>query len=108
MIAICGEDEAFAHELAASFLETAPRCLAGIETSLRAEDRETLAAEAHGLKGISRTIGANDLAVACGHLEDAGRRADFATATAVAGRLLVEWEQVRNVLEHLLSIGIVA
>ena len=108
LLTICGGDEAFAHELAASFLETAPVCLAGIDTSLRSDDWETLAAEAHGLKGISRTIGANDLAVVCGQLEDAGRRGDFTTAPATASRLLVEWEQVRNAFEHLLSIGIIA
>jgi len=108
LINICGGDEAFAHELAASFLETAPCCLAGIDTSLRSCDSRTLAAEAHGLKGISRTIGANDLAAVCDKLEEAGRKGDFTTAPATASRLLDEWEQVRDALEHLLSIGTIA
>ena len=103
---ICGGDEAFAHELAASFLETAPRCLAGIDTSLRSDDCGALAAEAHGLKGISRTIGANELAVVCGQLEDAGRRGDFTTAPAAAARLLSSGSECGNALEHLLSMGI--
>ena len=46
-----------------------------------------MAAEAHGLKGISRTIGADDLADAC-ELEDAARRGDLTTAPAAASRLL--------------------
>ena len=108
LMTICGGDDAFAHELAASFLETAPRCLAGIDTSLRSRDSRTLAAEAHGLKGISRTIGANDLATVCAELEDAARRGDITTTTAAASRLLDEWEQVRDALEHLLSIGLIA
>ena len=59
---ICGGDETFCRELAGSFLESAPRCLAGIHTALELGDLTNLASHAHALKGISRTIGANDLA----------------------------------------------
>ncbi len=38
LLTICGGDEAFAHELAASFLEAAPLCLARIDTSLQSGD----------------------------------------------------------------------
>jgi HPt (histidine-containing phosphotransfer) domain-containing protein len=103
LINICGGDEAFAHELAASFLARAPCCLAGIDISLRSSDSWALAAEAHGLNGISRTIGADDLAAVGERLEEAARRGDFTTA---ASRLLDEREQVRDGLEHLLTIGV--
>ena len=36
---ICGGDDEFARELATSFLESAPRCLAGIDEALRSGDR---------------------------------------------------------------------
>ena len=57
--AACGGDADFARELAGSFLDSAPRCLEAIEDALDAADPDRLAAEAHGLKGISRTIGAD-------------------------------------------------
>ena len=66
---ICGGDDEFARELSTSFLESAPRCLAGIEEALRSGDARKLAEEAHGLNGISRTIGALDQAAAwCLHI----------------------------------------
>ena len=56
-------------------------------TSLQSGDSRALAAEAHGLKGISRTIGADELADVCGQLEDAGRRGRPHDAPAAASRL---------------------
>src|SRR5262249_6498633 len=73
--AACDGDAGFARELAASFLESAPRCLDGIRDALAAADPDRVAAEAHGLKGISRTIGADELADACNALEHSARDA---------------------------------
>ncbi len=101
---ICGGDEAFVRELAESFLDSAPRTLAEIEHALAAADAQRLAAEAHGLKGISRTIGAGDLAQAAGVVEEAGRNGDLASAAAQAPRLVSAWEQIRRVLEHYIFI----
>ena len=78
----CDGDPEFARELAGSFLESAPRCLGAIIEALHAADPVRLAAEAHGLKGISQTIGAGELAVACKRLEDAARQADLRAAGA--------------------------
>ena len=74
---ICDGDDEFARELATSFLESAPRCLAGIDEALRSSDGIKLAAEAHGLKGISRTIGAGAQAAACAALEQAARHGEL-------------------------------
>jgi CheY-like chemotaxis protein/HPt (histidine-containing phosphotransfer) domain-containing protein len=101
LMEICGADDEFARELAESFLESAPRCLAGIDTALRDGDLKALAAEAHALNGISRTVGAEDLAEVCKQLETAGRRADLKAASTPATRLGDAWEQVRNALERL-------
>ncbi len=87
----CGGDDAFARELAATFLDSAPRCLDGIADAVRAGDGRDLAAEAHGLKGISRTIGADDLAAACQALEDAAHQHDFRRARAEAARVVDIW-----------------
>ena len=97
---ICGGDADFVRELAASFLESAPRCLAGIALALQAGDPRDIAVEAHGLNGISRTIGAEKLASTCRALEEAGRRGDLDGAQDADGPVRAAWEQARAVLEH--------
>ena len=96
---VCGGDDEFARELSMSFLESAPRCLAKIEEALRSHDTEKLADEAHGLKGISRTIGAQDQASACEALEQAARHGELRMAATEAARVEVEWGKLRTVLE---------
>jgi len=103
---ICRGDDEFARELAESFLESAPRCLAGIDIALRDGDLATLAAHSHALNGISRSIGARHLADACGTLENAGRLADLKAAVPAATRVGDSWERVRAALEHLLVVEI--
>jgi two-component system sensor histidine kinase/response regulator len=106
LIDVCGGDDAFARELAASFLESAPRCLDVIEDALRAGDEQMLAKEAHSLKGISRTIGADDLADACQAMEDAALQGDLQGAKAETTRLGDAWEVVRAALESFDEPGI--
>jgi CheY-like chemotaxis protein len=103
---ICGGDETFCRELAGSFLESAPSSLDGIGRALELGDFTNLASHAHALKGISRTIGANDLAIVCSKLEDAGHGDDHHAATYAARRLTDAWERVRTALEQLLPEGV--
>ena len=98
LLQTCGGDAEFARELADSFLETAPRLIAGVDAALTAGDASRLAAEAHGLKGISQTIGAEVLAVASRAVEEAGRGADLAGAAALAPALRTAWGDVKAVL----------
>jgi two-component system sensor histidine kinase/response regulator len=105
---ICGGDDEFARELATSFLESAPRCLAAIAEAQRSGDARLLAQEAHGLKGISRTIGADDLAAACVALEEAARLGDLARTSAEAERIENTWVPLRAALMRLTSSEIVA
>ena len=99
LVDICDGDDAFARELALSFLDSAPRCLEIIENSIRIGDAAMLAAEAHGFKGISRTIGAGELADACEALEDAAHQADLETAKAVTKKIATAWEVVQYALK---------
>jgi len=105
---ICGGDDEFVRELAESFLDSAPRCLAGIDTALRDGDVNALAADAHALHGISLTIGADDLAEVCKQLESAARRADLKAAATYTTRLGDAWDQVRRALENLLTVEVEA
>ncbi|HZW35054.1 MAG TPA: Hpt domain-containing protein [Isosphaeraceae bacterium] len=93
----------FARELAESVLESAPRGLSGIEVALKAGHGRKPASEADGLKGISRTIGATDLAGAWQVLEDPANQGDLQNAAATAARRDAGWEQVRTILEHFSS-----
>jgi PAS domain S-box-containing protein len=103
---MCGGDDDFARELAESFLESAPSCIAGIETALESADVRGLTASAHALSGISRTLGAASLAALATDVEASGRRADLVAATELVPGLLAAWEQVRVVLEQLLLVEV--
>jgi PAS domain S-box-containing protein len=103
--AVCDGDEAFAHELADSFLESAPSSVSALNTALEFGDWATLACQAHTLKGISRTIGADELAALCEELENVVNRGDSAAAETTVARLGDAWELVRNSLEQLVLTG---
>jgi signal transduction histidine kinase/CheY-like chemotaxis protein len=103
--AACDGDADFARDLAGSFLESAPRCLVGLRDALDAGRPDRVAIEAHGLKGISRTIGAHELADACQLLEEAGRRGDLSGAGPVAARIDVAWVRLRAALEQFTEAG---
>jgi PAS domain S-box-containing protein len=102
--AACDGDAGFARELAASFLDSAPRCLDGIRDAIAVADPDRVAAEAHGLKGISRTIGADELAEACMNLEVAARDADLRKIEGLATRVEAAWGRVRAALESLVEV----
>ena len=103
---VCRGDDEFAHELALSFLESAPTCVAAIDLALQTGDPRALAEGAHALSGISRTIGAGKLAVSSGKLEEFSRRGDLAAAALEAARLASAWEHVRAALEEFLVVEI--
>jgi len=83
-----------------SYLESAPRCLAAIEEALRSGDSDELAAQAHGLKGISWTIGASVLASACQSLEEAGEEREFEAARSGLARVNAIWAELDDELQH--------
>jgi PAS domain S-box-containing protein len=105
LMAICGGDDDFCHELAESFLASAPNCLSRINTALESRDFRTLASEAHALKGISRTIGALELATHCEKLEIAVNLPDSKALASLTAQLGNSWEGVRNSLEQLVLTG---
>ena len=103
---ICDGVEDFAHELALSFLESAPDCLAAIDLAVQSGDSTALAAQAHALKGISRTIGAEKMALASGMLEELSSRGDLDGAARAAVHLASAWDTVRTTLEDYLFVEI--
>jgi two-component system, sensor histidine kinase and response regulator len=103
---ICGGDDDFARELAEMFLESAPRTIADIETALESGDLHALTNQAHALSGISRTIGAKNLAGVAAQLEAAGRASSLTAAVKLGPGLVAAWEQARSALEQLLPVEI--
>ena len=104
LLETCGGDDDFARELALTFLESAAGCLSGIETAVHDGAYGELSAQAHALKGISRTIGAERLAAACVEVEEASARKDGESASAAAKRLDCVWDEVKNTLEDYLVV----
>ncbi len=100
---ICEGDGDFVRELAGAFLESAPQCLADLERAVCSGNGRQVDVEAHGLKGISQSIGAEEMAAICQLLEDAANRGDFESASTEMARVGREWKQVRPVLEHLIT-----
>ena len=95
LIAACEGDEDLAQELVADFLTTVPRCLAEINEAVRSRDPRKLAAASHGLKGISQTIGAEQMAITCQALENAGRDSEFDVVPVVVAEANRVWTELR-------------
>lgn len=60
-------------ELVERFVQDGNRRIALLRDAVPLRDFDTVHAEAHGLKGSSRNIGANGLGDVCGNLEQRGR-----------------------------------
>ena len=95
-----GGETGFVGELLGSFLAAAPGAIAGIGEGLAAGDAVRAATAAHGLKGISLTIGAAALAASCRALEEAGRRGDLAAAEAAFAEVQRRWIDLKPALER--------
>lgn len=63
-------------ELVERFLSDGSKRIAALKGAVEAGDFVSIYAEAHGFKGSSRNIGANDLAQVCELLEEKGRQRD--------------------------------
>ncbi len=96
---ICSGDEGFMRELAESYLESVPKAITGLEQGFAAHDFARIVAEAHGIKGISRTVAAQAVADAASRIEAAGRRGDLVAAAAAFSCLAIAWKPIRETLE---------
>jgi CheY-like chemotaxis protein len=99
----CNGDPEFMRELIVSYLETSPGLRSRIEEAIETGDSDRLAAEAHGWKGISQSLGFEEFASFCWQLEDAGRRQDLSRARAIFPSTNQAWKQLQPSLESLLK-----
>ena len=70
-----------------------------MQESLSAGSAEVLYAEAHGLKGSSRNVGANLLADYCGQLEAMGHAQNLAGAEPIFSAVVKEFSAVCQALQ---------
>ena len=105
LLAICGGDEEFARELAASVLDSAPDGLAELERAILLGEPERVVGHAHGLKGVFATIGAEDLAEACREVEEAARLGEDHRATAGWPAIREGWEPLRMALSRMREVN---
>ncbi len=96
-----GGDRALLLELAAIFLDEAPKWARDIREAVEAGDPDRLRRAAHTLKGATGTVGAPTLFQPAKTLEDIGRNGDLAPAKAALAVLEDELAAVMAALELL-------
>jgi two-component system, sensor histidine kinase and response regulator len=92
-------DPEFFNHLIDLFLEETPHRLASMREELATANAESLAHEAHALKGSSGHLGATRMDALCEILEDQGRAGSTNGAPALLSALEEEFERVRKALE---------
>ncbi|MCC5638295.1 PAS domain S-box protein [Nostoc sp. CHAB 5844] len=95
---LAGDQIAFA-ELLHCYLVEAPKLIQEIQTSVVAEDAETLWKTAHKLKSSSASVGATSLAQLCKQLEAKGRSHELLGCADILSQLQQEYEQVKTRLQ---------
>lgn len=89
----------FVVELIDQFLGEAPHQLGAIREAVAKGDAQTLAREAHRLKGGCSIFGAHPMAALCTNLEASGRVGSLQGADAVLAQLEREFRRVQRSLE---------
>jgi signal transduction histidine kinase/DNA-binding response OmpR family regulator len=89
----------FLNELIDQFLHEVPHQLRAFREAVAQGDAQTLAREAHRLKGGCSIFGAHPMAELCGNLEARGRAGSVRGADSVLAQLEVEFSRVRRSLE---------
>lgn len=81
-------------ELVERFIQDGERRISLLRSAVVQPDFDVVHAEAHGLKGSSRNIGANDLGHLCGDLEQLGKERNPATMSTVFAAVEQEFAAV--------------
>jgi two-component system sensor histidine kinase/response regulator len=85
------------------FVEDALHCVTLIEQALDTNDLSTIQEAAHGLKGISRNMGADSLAQVAVDLEAACRAGDISVLPSFRSTIQASFQQTRQKLEATLK-----
>ena len=89
-------DRAFEEELFSLFVDDSGKRIGRIAAAVGEEDRETLAHEAHTVKGSAANIGANGMREIALALERCGAEGDWARARRLSAELTAAFGEVRR------------
>ena len=89
--------------LVGQFIKDAGICVEAIQRAVDADQAGGMAKEAHGLKGISRNIGAVRLAEICSQIEELGKSRNLEGIESQLVSLQQEFARVTHILEAELS-----
>ncbi len=92
----CGHDPKLVSEVVGVMLKDTPARLDRLEAGIAARDGRQVSWEAHGLKGIFLTVGADTLAAACQHLIALGDHGDFATIDTLYPVIRDQWNRLQD------------
>jgi HPt (histidine-containing phosphotransfer) domain-containing protein len=87
------------------FLEETPQRIAALHVAVAEGDAGKLEQAAHALKGITGTVGANEMRDLAHELEQLGRRGTTATAASMIEQLEASLERARPVFDGLRSVA---
>jgi HPt (histidine-containing phosphotransfer) domain-containing protein len=76
-------DQEFLEKILQQFIADLPRQMKILETALMNTDSETLAKQAHALKGAAANLGADDMSATAWKLEQLGKAGDLNVAKLV-------------------------
>lgn len=85
-------------ELIDRFVSDGTRRMTLLRAAVPTRDFDVIHSEAHGLKGSSRNIGANDLGDVCGELEQRGRDSDESGVDTLFAAVELEFAAVCDIL----------
>lgn len=100
--ATCGGDVEFMREVLEEYVRMRPDAVSKIAGALAARDWTALNQAAHALKGASRSIGANEVAAVCQHLETFGRAPESSPVPTLEG-LQIALDRLQDLMHRYLN-----
>ncbi len=89
----CGDDKEFEHEVLGVYIESAAQSIEQMAASIESNDGAQVDLCAHGLKGSSRTLGAEALGEACYQLELIGKSGNLELAEEALSKIRDEYQE---------------
>jgi signal transduction histidine kinase/CheY-like chemotaxis protein/HPt (histidine-containing phosphotransfer) domain-containing protein len=99
LLNLVGQDQAALGELIDSFLDEAPRLLAGMRQAVEQQDAAALTLNAHSLKSNGTDLGATTFAGLCRQLEALGRQGSLDGALQLLEQAEAEYQRVQAALQ---------
>ena len=100
---VCDGDHELEQEFLTKLLSSAADVLAQLTASLAAGDGARMQTDAHSLKGVCLTLGANALGAVCEELEQTSRDGDLRPAREMLARAKHDLQALRRVIEPYLG-----